>query len=405
MRVLFITDRFPGALPQGDAQRALALIRELAPRHAITLLSFAAQVTPDALAQLQTCCERVVLAPRPRLRQWLRVVAALPGDRPLQVALHDGVPAGAGLDALLRDGGFDLVHLQLARLGGLLPQLQPLPCVLDFVDALSLNMARRAQWDRSPWRFAAAMEARRLAHYERELCARVAAATVCAAADRAAIGDFPNLHLVRNGVDLERFRFVAAPRAEPLIVFTGNLGYFPNIDAALWFAEQVLPQVVAALPQVRLRLVGARPAAALRKLARRQPQVELIGPVDDMPAQLAAAAVAVVPLRAGSGQQFKLIEAMAAGTPVVATRLAAAGIGAIAGRHLLIGDNAADMAAAVLRLLREPALGLRLAQQARCHVEQHHAWSVAAAELESVWQTVHRAALEVGAADAPDLVR
>jgi glycosyltransferase involved in cell wall biosynthesis len=142
------------------------------------------------------------------------------------------------------------------------------------------------------------------------------------------------------------------------------------------------------MPQLRLRLVGARPAAALRRLARSQPNVDLVGEVPRMQPHLARAAAAVVPLRAGSGQQFKLLEAMAVGTPVVSSRLSAHSIQAIDGRHLLVADDAAGMSAALLRLLSSPALAQELAREARRHVETEFSWSRSAQELESVWRAV-----------------
>src|SRR5438445_1449462 len=102
----------------------------------------------------------------------------------------------------------------------------------------------------------------------------------------------------------------------------------------------MLPLLQARRPHVEIDLVGARPAAALRRLARNRRGVRLVGPVADMPLHLSRAAVAVVPMRAGSGQQMKILEAMGCGTPVVATSLAAAGLDAIAGRDLLVANDA-----------------------------------------------------------------
>lgn len=386
MRVLFITQRLPAHAARGDQRRAFAHIRALSARHAITSLSFDA-ADAAGRAALEPYCEQVVVVPRARLRSGVRALAALAGSRPLQVAMNDGIAAGLDL-AALRDSGFDVAHVQLVRLAGLLPALAPLPCVVDFVDALSLNMARRAQRDRAPLRWVAALEARRLAACERELCTRYAT-VVCSAADRAAIReDAFAPRLVRNGVDLDEFAFTSGQARAPEIVFAGNLGYFPNVDAACWFAAEVLPLLLSEMPQLRLRLVGARPAPALRRLARSQPNVDLVGEVPRMQPHLARAAAAIVPLRAGSGQQFKLLEAMAVGTPVVSSRLSAHSIQAIDGRHLLVADDAAAMSAALLRLLSSPALGQQLAREARRHVETEFSWSRSAQELESVWQAV-----------------
>jgi sugar transferase (PEP-CTERM/EpsH1 system associated) len=385
MRVLFITNRFPGLLTRGDQLRAFQQIRLLAPRHAITVLSFGApEGDRRGEAELAECCERVIVARRDSPGLIWRALRALFSDMPLQVAAFDQVPGSARLRELLDTAQFDLAHVQMARLGPMLQRLQPLPCVLDLVDALSVNMARRADLDRGPLRMVARLDARRLAHYERRICAQAHSVAVSSAPDRQAIGA-DNIHLVHNGVDLERFPFVATAARRGDIVFIGNLGYFPNVDAASWFATEAMPLINARLPLTRFKLVGARPAGQLRRLAARLPQVDLIGQVPEVHSYLASAAVAVVPLRSGSGQQLKILEAMAAGTPVVSTSLSAAGLDAVDGEHLLIADDAAGMAGAILRLMSDPALGARLAKSARALVERNHTWDRSARDLERLW--------------------
>ena len=383
MRVLFVTNRFPGQLAHGDQLRAWQQIRHLSARHRITLLTFDRRPPPtrwrDAVA---ACCERVIVAPRSRLGMAARALAALPGRRPLQVAMHAAAPVPGGLAALVAQGRFDVAHVQLARLGELVPALAPLPCVLDFVDALSLNMARRAAFDRGPWRWLARLEAGRLADYERALCARVAQAAVCSPSDRAAIGEIENLHMVCNGVDLEAFPFVPPAAGRANLVFVGNLGYFPNVDGVTWFADAVLPRLPATL---RLTLVGAAPGPAITRLAASNPRIDLVGPVPDVHPYLARAAVAIVPLRAGSGQQLKMIEAMAAGAPVVATSLSARSMGVVDGEQLRVADEPGAMADAIVELLTNAALGERLAMQARRFVETRHSWESSVVELERLW--------------------
>ena len=383
MRVLFVTNRFPGQLAHGDQLRAWQQIRHLSARHAITLLTFDRNAPPPRWRDaVERCCERVIVAPRSRWDMAARALAALPGTRPLQVAMHDAVPVPGGLAALIANGRFDVAHVQLARLGALVPRLAPLPCVLDFVDALSLNMARRAVFDRAPWHWLARWESRRLIATERALCAQAAFAAVCSAADRTAIGDYANLRVVCNGVDLDAFAFVPLDGARDGIVFVGNLGYFPNVDAVTWFVREVLPRLPASR---RLTLVGANPAPAIVRLAQSNARIDLVGPVPDVHPYLARAAVAIVPLRAGSGQQLKMIEAMAAGTPVVATPLSAAGLALADGEQVLVADDAAATAAAVERLLADTAFAAQLATRARAFVEARHGWERSAGELEALW--------------------
>lgn len=386
MRVLFITSRLPSNLRRGDELRAYQHIRHLSRRHAITLLA-GDRVAPDPrhLNALRALCEDVVVAPRPLPGMLWRALLALPGREPLQAAMYASPGLRRALAGLLASRRFDLVHMQLARLGPLVDDIGDTPRVLDFVDALSVNMARRAEWDRGPMARLAALDAARLASYERELCGRFDAAAISAALDAGVVGAADRVHVVANGVDIRQFAYAPPVPGGREIVFVGNLGYFPNIDGAGWFIREVLPRIRRAVPDARLRLVGARPARGLVRLAASHDGVDLVGPVAEVPPELARAAVAIAPLRAGSGQQIKILEAMATGRPVVATRVCAQGMQATPGEHLMVADDPEAFAEAVSGLLQDSALAERLARNARQLVERDYTWEQSACALERLW--------------------
>jgi polysaccharide biosynthesis protein PslH len=137
------------------------------------------------------------------------------------------------------------------------------------------------------------------------------------------------------------------------VIFTGNLEYDPNIGAMEWFSREVWPLIHRADPALQWRIAGRNPQAVPRSAAR-APNVRILGAVSDAIAEIARAKVAVVPLLAGSGTRFKILEAWAAGTPVVSTRIGAEGLDATPGEHLLVADTAVDFAKAVLRLIGDP---------------------------------------------------
>jgi glycosyltransferase involved in cell wall biosynthesis len=221
------------------------------------------------------------------------------------------------------------------------------------------------------------------------LGARADRTLVVSQRDREAIGDTPGLCIVPNAVDLEAFPFAGPGREPATLVFTGNMGYFPNVNAVLWFARQVLPRVRQARPDVRLLIVGARPARSVRALAG-DGAVTVTGRVEDIGPYLRRAAVAVVPMRSGSGQQFKILEAMASGAPIVATAAEAEQVGARHERELLVADEASAFAEAVLALLRDPARAADLAQSARRLVEAHFTWRHSVEALEAVYESALR---------------
>jgi glycosyltransferase involved in cell wall biosynthesis len=190
--------------------------------------------------------------------------------------------------------------------------------------------------------------------------------------------------VIPNGVDGGYFSPAPATGSgTPSIVFLGRFDYFPNIDGALYFAEQIFPRIRRHLPACELRIVGASPVAAVRRLALR-PGVRVFADVPDVRSFLSDATVSVAPLRIARGTQNKILESMAMGVPVVATPPAARGIQAVAGEHLLVADSADRFAVSVTRLLEDATLRASLAAAAREQIGRTHEWSAAMSILDDV---------------------
>jgi polysaccharide biosynthesis protein PslH len=168
---------------------------------------------------------------------------------------------------------------------------------------------------------------------------------------------------------------------ENVIVFSGNMEYHPNISAVRFFRQQVWPVLRRRWPALVWRLVGKNPAAVSRFLGG-DPQIEATGEVEDAVRELARARVAVVPLLAGSGTRFKILEAWSAGLPVVSTTIGAEGLPGRDGEHLLIADGAEAFAAAVTLVLEDASLRRRLGQAGRQLFEQELTWNSAWKKLE-----------------------
>lgn len=391
MRVLFLATRFPVPSWRGDQIRAAHQLRELAGRHALTLAALVER-PPSAAerAEVEGWGVRVCTIPLP---VWGRIPAmsrVLSGDpRPLQTLWFARPAAQAAVRSLLDRERFDLVHAQLVRTAAYLPAAPTPPVVLDFIDAMATNMERRAARSRGPMRWVAAFEAARLARFEPLLLQRVAAGVAVTAEDADLIAP-GRVAVVPNGVDGNLFAFVPGPRPRPRIMFGGNLGYFPNVDAAQWLAREIFPRIRAAVPDAELRLVGARPARAVRALASLA-GVSVAADVPSMAAELASARVAVLPMRAGTGLQNKVLEALAVGTPVVATTRATGALAVRSGEHLLVEDSAAALADAATALLQAPERGSALALAGRQLVEARYTWAAAAAQLENVWDAARGA--------------
>jgi sugar transferase (PEP-CTERM/EpsH1 system associated) len=384
LRLLFLTARFPWPQLRGDQTRAYHQLRVLARRHRTTLLSFSeAPVPEEGLAAVSPLCERVVTVPLGPAAMGAALARGAFSPLPFQVSLYGHGRMRRVLRELMTGQGFDLAHAQLARMAPFLEPL-PVPRFVDLVDALSLSTHRRSLRHRGPLRWLTGLEAKRLLRYERRLCTSLEGASVASRVDRDAIGATARLGVVPNGVDLGRLPFQGAGRDAATVVFTGNMGYFSNVDAACWFAEAVFPAVRRSVAEARLHVIGARPTARVQRLARADGAVSVLGFVDDLRPHLGTATVAVAPMRAGAGQQFKVLEAMASGAPVVATPLAAEALEAGPDDGLLVAGTTEAFAAAVVSLLREPGRAAALAAKARAFVESRYTWEASTARLEEL---------------------
>jgi len=401
LRILFLTGRFPFPALKGDQLRAYQQIRGLGRRHRLTLVYLTRGAAADHGA-LAGSCERIVAVPFGRGAMARGLLRGLFSDLPLQAALYQTEAMRAALREL---GGasFDLVHVQLARMA---PYLQegvcPRPWVVDLVDALSLGMERRIAEEWGPRRIVARFEAGRLRSYERRVVTMADQTVVASARDKEALGGVRGVSLVPNAVDLEAFPYARRDREPATVAFTGNMGYFPNVNAAVWFAKDVLPLVRAAVPGVRFLIVGARPARSVRALAA-DPAVTVTGRVDDMSPFLRRATVAVAPMRTGSGQQIKILEAMASGVPVVASAAEAEQVGGRHDQELLVASTEREFADHVVALLGDEGRADRLARNARRLVEARFTWEHSVAALERVYEAAVEGRAALGSAAAARL--
>jgi glycosyltransferase involved in cell wall biosynthesis len=160
------------------------------------------------------------------------------------------------------------------------------------------------------------------------------------------------------------------------ISFSGNLGYEPNYTAVRWFIENVWPELHGRRPRLGWRVIG-RNESAVRGLVSGDEQITLTGPVEDAVKELARARLAIVPVQAGSGTRIKIIEAWAAGLPVVSTTIGAEGLPAVPGEHLLIADTPAEFLTAIEKVLDSPELQLSLGRAGRRLYERRLTWTAA----------------------------
>ncbi|HZG07644.1 MAG TPA: TIGR03087 family PEP-CTERM/XrtA system glycosyltransferase [Allosphingosinicella sp.] len=383
--ILFLAHRIPYPPNRGDKIRSWNILKHLASLGRVHLACFADDEADAAhLPALRDALGGRLGEAHVEIRRTSRAVAgarALLTGKPVSLTLFDSGAMRGFVHRLLARGEIGTVFAFSGQMAQFVPPGTHL--VMDFVD---MDSAKFEAYGANGGPLAAVhrREAAKLFAFERETARRAAISLFVSDAEadlfrsRAALpgADIRALH---NGVDLDFYRPGAvepvAALPGPLIVFTGQMDYAPNIDAVSWFAGEVLPR----LPGAHFAIVGRNPADAVTALA--SSRVTVTGAVDDIRAWLAAADVVAAPLRIARGIQNKVLEAMAMGCPVVASPAAFEGVEAEPGRELLVADGAQAQADAIAGLLADPPRARALGAAGRARMEAAYAWDARLAPL------------------------
>ena len=380
--LLLLAHRLPYPPNKGDKIRSFHLLRFLSSRYRVYLATFVDHRDDwQHVPNVRSLCAAGHFAALRPLTARARSLGALVHRRPLSLHYYADAAMRAWVDATVREQGIERIVCFSSPMAQYAAH-HPGACrVMDFVDVDSEKW--RAYAARRPWPLAALYrrEAHRLLQYERAAAGASDATLFVSAAEAALFRTLAPESAARtghysNGVDTGYFSprhdFPSPfPAAAPVLVFTGAMDYWPNIDAVAWFATEVLPLVRAIVPAARFCIVGANPAPAVRRLAALA-GVMVTGTVPDVRPYLAHAALCVAPMRVARGIQNKVLEAMAMARTVLVSSAALEGIAAQPGRDLLVADNAADCAALVCDVLARPTAAM--GQAARRTVETRYGW-------------------------------
>lgn len=297
----------------------------------------------------------------------------------------------ARLDALCAEQAFDVVHVDhahMAMYGEYVQRRYGIPYVLREHNFEATIHRRFAEQSRLPVLAQyLRMQAARLYRYEMaalEFPDVIAAITMEDVRTMGRAAHHPAIRIIPAGVDVDRLQPFSEAASEAHVVMAGPLHWAPNLDAALWFAQEIWPRIRAAVPEARCTIAGAEAPQKLLRMTGGG--ISVPGFVDDFAALLASARVLAVPLRVGGGMRVKLLEYFACGKAVVSTSIGAEGNLARNENEILLADDAADFAAAVVRVLKNPDLAMSLGRNARQLAEKEYAWTNVAAQFEDTYR-------------------
>ncbi len=394
--MLFVSHRIPWPLERGEKIRGWNLLTHLEKSWRVLYGCLIDEAKDWAhVEMLRPHCAEFAAFGIDRRWQKLRALAGLRAGRPMMLDYYRHAGLARWAAAALARERIDLAYIYSTPMDPYVPRSARVPRVLDMQDVDSAkweDYARSSTW---PMRAVWAREARTLRRFERE-ATEAAARTLLVSEPEAELlrtiapAAAGRIGVLEQGVDTERFApdlTLPSPYgdAAPRLVMVGNMDYRPNAEGAVWFARSVLPLLARRDPMPRVVIVGANPAPEVVALAA-LPGVVVTGRVEDVRPYVLHAAVSVAPLRMARGIQNKVLEAMAMGRPVVATEAAFEGVRAVAGRDLLVGAEAADIAQLVDAVLdgRHPTLG----PMARAATVAGYGWPRALAQLDATLEAV-----------------
>lgn len=418
-RILYLVHRLPYPPNKGDKLRSYHLLRHLASRHEVVLGSFIDD--PEDWAHVpalrEWCADLFVAGLNPLVSRLASLRGLLTGEA-LSLPYYRQRAMRAWIDRIAREQRFDAVVVFSSTMAPYAQQLQavagPLPMLVDFVDVDSAKWADYAKAHRWPMSWLYRREGRELLAFERRVAGQARCSFFVTENEKALFqrlsGSAAHVEALGNGVDssyyaplpLQPSPFEAG---ELPLVFTGAMDYWPNVDAVVWFAAEVLPELRRRWPRLRFTIVGRSPTPAVQALAGEG--VRVTGTVPDVRPYLQHAAAVVAPLRLARGVQNKVLEAMAVGRPVVAARSCVEALGAsgvLAGQDLLSADDAQDYIDLVHALLSAPLRAQAIGQQARERVLRQFSWQAHLSALDRHLPPPSRdraTAAEVPVSDAP----
>ncbi|QHF29525.1 glycosyltransferase family 4 protein [Pseudomonas sp. R32] len=390
MRILWTLPYLPWPTTSGGKTRQYHLLRNLAQRgHRITLLVQSKIPPSDAARQaLEPLLERLIVLPRRPLHSPLNLLAAIYPSYPMRASINGLAPHLRHCFEQLLDEPWDVIQIEHSY--SFQPfekalQSRRLPFVLSEHNIESVNGA--ACHDRLPlWlRPFNAFDRWRYRRWENRVLSQAHEVVAVSPTDAEHISQVTGsaVSVVINGVDCAHYQDIQPSLHSQRLLFVGNFEYGANLEAIEWALEDILPQVWLSNPAVRLAVVGhALPPSW--KLRWTDPRIEWIGYLPDLRELQRNSAIFFAPLRYGGGSKIKVLEAMAAGLPVVTTGKGVSGLQVTHGEHYLASDDGDQLALMITQLLNQPWRLRQLSQAAREFVCCRHDWSIAAAQLESV---------------------
>ena len=361
------------------------MLKELKREHHVTYLTLDdGTATADERARATEYCHELLCIPHQRREKftpgfYLELGLNLVSSHPYAIKKYEAAAMSREINELARKDAFDLLVCDFLAPAANVPRGLTTPTVLFQHNVEAMIWKRHYEVQTNPVKKAYLYgQWQKMRRFEKEMCRRFDSVIAVSAEDREqmkheygaeAVFDVP------TGVDTEFFRPSGTVKAKPhSMVFTGSMDWLPNEDAIRYFVREIMPLIKKQVADATLTVVGRNPPPALVDLSKEDPSLIITGRVDDVRPYMESAAAYIVPLRIGGGTRLKIFEAMAMEKPVVSTTIGAEGLPLTDGVELLLADEPAAFADAVIKLFKDSRYAQQLGERAATVVRENHGW-------------------------------
>ena len=376
MKLLFVSRWYPFPPNNGSKLRVFHLLRALATKHTITLLSFReAHETVNADApEIRSLCHEIHTVPWPKFNPTSSTsIAGLLSPKPRSVLDSHSPEMAAKIQQLIAENQFDVIIASQLGSAGYGRYFQNIPALFEEIE-MGIYHEQLAQADSFKSKLRYRLTLAKQKNYLREVLQYFDTCTVVSEPEQAlvktAVPGYQNVEIIPNCMNLADYEKVQVEKRPNSLIFTGSFTYHVNHEAMVWYLREVNPLVQAQIPDVHLSITGDHANMPLPPANN----VTLTGFVEDIRSWIASSCLSLAPIFMGGGTRLKILEAMALRTPVIATSKGAEGLDVEHGKHLLLADTPQEYADAVVMLLRNPDLYKKIADNGYQLIAEKYDW-------------------------------
>lgn len=394
MKILMLTPYLPYPLLSGGQIRTYNLLKKLASKHQITLFALIKDESEKAyISELEKYCQQVRVFKRSRKPFTLRnIIKTAFSTYPFLVIRNQSMTVTSAIQEELSKQNYDLIHVETFYMMSHLPELK-IPSILveQTIEYLGYeNYAKTAPFFLRP---ILNIDVNKIRTWEKHYWQETDQLIVMSSEDKKFIakelGRDDKIAVVANGVD--NLWFDQVPRQQtssPTILSVGTFKWLPNREAVDFLVNKIWPLVKKRMNHCKLKIVGNDPSQKVQDYGLKDPNIEVLGQVEDIRYAFNSADLLLAPVFSGKGTRYKILEAMACSTPVVASKIAVEGLNVENGKHVLISNDANELADLTIKVLTDKKLWQQLSKNGKKFVQDHYDWQIISRKLDTIYQKV-----------------